>query len=283
MSEFDSFDAAAEALAAANRGEASPEASPQASEQVSQPVAPEVDSHTAPEQFANIDPNTLPPELQAQYRNMQGEFTRRMQEIAAERKRFESIGDPDQAAQAMQLMQALQEDPVYVHQQLSQYLEANGLTPAEAQAVANEAVAQATAPDPFGEDDEFSALRKEIDELRGWREQQEAQAREQAFMAGLQREEMAIRQSNPSYKDEDLNAIYELAFAHGGSLVRAEQAYKTLRDRFAAEYIESKSSVPAGVSSPGAGGVGQPTTSFEGLNDPELDKAVQAALANALL
>lgn len=282
--QYDSFEAAAEALAQANSGGDAPTEAP--SEQAPQSVAPEVDAGTTPQappvedSFTNIDPNALPPELRAQYTNMQGAFTRRMQELSEKSRMYEAIGDPEVAVRGVELMRALEEDPVFVHQQLSSWLESQGMSPAEASATASEIQGN----DDFGPDEYEvpDALRRELDELKNWRMQEESRRAEQAYMSELQREEMAIRQSNPNFSDDDVNAIYELAFAHGGSLLRAEAAYKQLQDRWAASYIEQKSSVPAGLNQPGTTGSAQTPQKFERLDDPGLEKAAMAALAAAL-
>lgn len=279
---YDSFDAAAEALASANTGDnVSPESAP--SEQAPQSVAPEVDAGTtspSEDSFSNIDPNALPPELRAQYANMQGAFTKRMQELSEQSRRYEALGDPEVAVRGVELMKALEEDPVFVHQQLSSWLENQGMSPAQA----SQAAAEIQATEEFAQDEYEvpETLRRELDELKSWRQQEEATRAEQAYMAELQREEMAIRQSNPNFTDDDVNAVYELAFAHGGSLLRAEAAYKQLQDRWAASYIDQKSSVPAGLNQPGVTGSAQSPAKFERLDDPALEKAAMAALAAAL-
>jgi hypothetical protein len=215
---------------------------------------------------------------------MQGAFTKRMQDLSAQAKQYEAIGDPALAVRGVELMRALEEDPVFVHQQLSSWLESQGMSPAQASAVAAEV--QSTQNDEFSMGgDEYEvpeALRRELDELKQWRQQEEQSRAEQAYMAELQREEMAIRQSNPAYGDEDVNAIYELAFAHGGSLLRAESVYKQMQDRWAASYLDQKANVPGSLNQPGSTGAAQSPTHFSDINDPELEKAALAALAAAL-
>lgn len=279
---YDSFDAAAEALAAANRGgESAPDPTP-APEQAVSASAPEVDAGTTEQSdsFANIDPNALPPELRSQYQNMQGAFTRRMQEVSEMRKQYESLGDFETAQQAVQLVQALQEDPVAVHRQLTDYLESIGHSPAQAQAIASEQTGvQSDGSSFFDEEADngpLNAVQRELEELKQWKEQQEMERQEQAEMAALQREEMAIREADPSLSDDDIQTMYQLAFAHGGSLVHAAEAYKALRDRLATSFLEQKASVPAGVSSPTVTGTAQQPARFSDLNDPELEKAVAA-------
>jgi len=284
---YDSLEAAAEALSNANSGGSTPNEG--GGEQAPQQVAPEVDAGTtgqappAPDSFSNIDPNALPPELRAQYANMQGAFTKRMQELSETARMYEHIGDPEVAVRGVELMKALEEDPVFVHQQLSSWLEAQGMSPGEASAAAAE-IQSGNEFDPSGEDEYGvpESLRRELDELKSWRQQEESLRAEQAYMSELQREEMAIRQSNPNFTDDDVNAVYELAFAHGGSLLRAETAYKQLQDRWAASYMNQKAAVPAGLNQPGTTGSAQTPQKFDRLDDPGVEKAALAALAAAL-
>ncbi len=48
------------------------------------------DPNTPAGELGNVDPNKLSPELQAIYRNMQGDYTRKSQQLAEERKTWES-------------------------------------------------------------------------------------------------------------------------------------------------------------------------------------------------
>src|SRR5438128_2358829 len=46
-------------------------------------------SATVEEQFSSIDPKTLPPEVQAIYKNLQADYTKKTQSIAEQRKKAE--------------------------------------------------------------------------------------------------------------------------------------------------------------------------------------------------
>ncbi len=73
--------------------------------------------------FTNVDPSKLPPELQTIYKQLQGDYTRKSQEIAPLRKLAEQSGvTVEQMQRAIQIMQQLESDPHGFYQQLGQYL-----------------------------------------------------------------------------------------------------------------------------------------------------------------
>lgn len=212
------------------------------------PSTPEVDAGTTgseSDSFTNIDPSTLSPELQTIYRQMQGDYTRKAQEAAELRKQFDGI-DPNQARQSIEFINALETDPNFVlsvHAQLTEALVQAGYTPAEAKAAAAEAIDDRAS---LGGDDEYvdpatSQLARELEELKAWRANQEAQQYEQNLAARLQRQEMSIRAADPSLQEQEIDRIYELAFAHGGDLERAHQAYSTWKNDVLGSYLETKS------------------------------------------
>ncbi len=288
MPEEMTFDSAAGALSeAANAPEpASPgfeNVAPPATSAPAPPATPEVDgttAPTAPDPFTNLDPNSLSPELQAQYRNMQADYTRKTQELS---QRFDGI-DPDRARQSLDFIEALETDPnfvVTVHAQLSKALEDAGMSPQQAAASAASAIeeqaSQGGDQSEFGEPD--SGLAKEVAELRQWKDQQEAQQYESNLAAHLQRQEMGIRQSDPSLTEPEIDRIYELAFAHGGDLTKAHSSYTSWKNDVMSNYIERKAEMP-NVSVPDSTGFAQtPRASF---TFDEGHEAAKAHLANVL-
>jgi hypothetical protein len=88
------------------------------------PAQADVDS------FMNVDPATLPPELQAQYRNMQADYTRKMQEVAPFRDLAQQYGvSAEEMAQAVDFVGRIQSDPAYTQQVytgLGEYLQQMG-------------------------------------------------------------------------------------------------------------------------------------------------------------
>jgi hypothetical protein len=227
-------------------------------------VAPGTTPEDPADSFSNIDPNSLPPELQAQYRNMQADYTRTKQGLAEQYKGI----DPERARQSLDFIEALETDPnfvVTVHQQLSKALEDAGMSPAQAAQSAASAIQEQSSlggddPDEFGAPD--SGLAKEVAELRQWKEAQEAQQYESNLAAHLQRQEMGIRQSDPSLTEPEFDRIYELAFAHGGDLVKAHASYSAWKNDVMSQYIDRKAEVP-NVGVPDSSGFAEtPRTSF---------------------
>jgi len=216
----------------------------------------------------------LPPEARAwltqREKMMQGDYTRKTQELAEQRKAVE--GD-------LEFLQAIRTDPyaaLEFHTELTQALVDSGLTPAQAAA---EATAQIEDVQGDGEVDPDDALRAEVEDLKAWKAEQESSAQVQYIEAELTRQEMAIRQSNPAYKDEDIDAVYELAFAHGGNLVTAQERYEAFRNQFVTAYTEQKATA-AQQAEPVVGGASQIPTKFETVEDAHV--AAQEALRNYL-
>lgn len=236
-----------------------------------------VEGATAPDSFTSIDPNQLPPELSGVYKSMQADYTRKMQEISP----YRSLGDIEQVQQALQFTQALQSDPnfaVQVHNELATMLQQGGFLQNEGATPPVEH--QPQADDLGGDFEEDNPLAKEIQTIKEWASRIEAERQESAYEAHLDKQEAFIRSQHPGYADDDMQAIYQLAFAYGGDLVQANQAYQAMQSRIVGSYAQTKGSVPAGLSSPPVSVGAQEPVHFESLNDPNLDRAVQAYLAN---
>jgi hypothetical protein len=281
------FDDASAALsAAANAPE--PGSAPAPETSTPAPVTPEVDAGTTetPDSFTNIDPNLLPPELQAQYRNMQADFTRKSQEIAETRKAFDGL-DPERARQSVEFINALETDPNFVlsvHGQLTEALQAAGYSPEQAAQVAAETITE-EAPS-LGADEDYvdpaiSGLSAELNELKAWKEQQEAERYEQNLASHLQRQEMGIRAADPTLSEPEIDRIYELAFAHGGNLEAAHKSYSAWKSDVVGAYVNAKSTQASGAGVPDSTGFSNDTPPrFASLD--EADKAAKQHLANIL-
>ena len=78
------------------------------------------------ESFTNVDPNTLPPELQGIYKNLQGDYTRKMQEVSPWRKTVEQFGGmtPEQLRQQVEFAQYVQ-NPEYTPKVIKDYIQQN--------------------------------------------------------------------------------------------------------------------------------------------------------------
>jgi hypothetical protein len=271
--------------------EAPPATSPAAPSEVTpatnQPEAAEAQPEA--ESFTGLDPNSLPDEVKPFYRSMQADYTRKLQEEVGPWRQFKDSGiDPESAYQAVEFIRALETDPGFVqavHTRLSEALQAQGLTPAAADAAAAQQITQevegaAGAGDANWEDPEVRALKDEVNELRTWREGFEEERQAYAMAAEIQRAEMAIRQTNPDYTDEDMARVFEIAFAHGGDLITAEQSYRQMRDAVLTGYLNSKGSAAASAP-PIVEGASHASIPAEGFGE-DIEAAHKAALAHLL-
>jgi hypothetical protein len=200
-----------------------------------------------------FNPDTLAPELQAGWKQLQAAYTQKTQQLAAERQ---------QTAQAVELFNALQ-DPTYLqqfHAELSTHLQAQGLTSAEAnveaaQRIEAEVSGQATEPTvdlaALKADPELAPLAAALEaqqqrldsfeEQAKAREEAEAMANWQMAVAGeLQRQEMSILQANPHYTESDMDAVHELAAYFDGNLHQAQQRYEAIGQSLVDRYLNQK-------------------------------------------
>ena len=259
MSDYDT-DAARRALEAAFDSEGGSEQAPSEQESVTSEVEQtQRATETEPDTFTNIDPSTLAPELQTIYKQMQGDYTRKTQGVSQRERELNAFGGVDEVRNAVEFVHALR-DPdnlVQLHGELSEYLQANGLSRAEADAVATEEVnRQANSNDEeWGYSDPDDDLRRELQELKNqhqelltWRQEQEEQRQLAQFEQDIARKEAYIRNNNPSYGQSDIDRIYMLSYAFGGDLIQAQAAYEDQRRDWATQYRDSKSSVPSSLS-----------------------------------
>lgn len=217
-----------------------------------------------PDTFTNLDPSTLAPELQTIYKSMQGDYTRTKQQLAERERAFANLGDPNEVQNAVQFVRELQ-DPnnlVQLHAELSEYLQTQGLTPAQADAAASKEIGRTQDEDEWGiadpDDDirrELNELKKQNAELSQWREEQEAERTLSLIEQDVARKESFIRNENPDYKQDDIDRIYIMSYAFGGDLLQAQRAYEDMKSQFASEYMNSKGNVPSslGPINPGTG------------------------------
>jgi hypothetical protein len=273
------IDAATEAFEAANSD------APQTPQTPSPETASEQgDAGASSEEtsFTNINPDDLPDELKHIYKSMQADYTRKTQEAAPYRKLAEAGVDPQDAIQSVQFLYELNNNPDFqqaVYDRLAAQYQSQGASPQEAAAQAAADVSSAVQP----EDDDLDLLPPSVreklasvDKLNAWVEQQEEERELLQLEAELTRQEMAIRQANPNYSEEDFDAIRQLGFAYGGDLRAAGNAYATLQQRLVSNYVNQKSNVNTATSSTPATGHSETPEKFENLDD-----AHKAALALA--
>jgi hypothetical protein len=228
-----------------------------------EPPAPQPEP-PAPDTFddGSFNPDTLAPELQAGWKQLQAAYTRKTQELAAQRQQFEAFGDPEVVEQAVDLFTRIQ-DPLswpQLHQELTEAMVQYGLSPAEAQQAASEAIQEAAAPAAnapdfaaLESDPELAPLAQHLQSLQSRldsfeqraaqeREVMEAEQLHAAMVGELTRQETAIRQARPDYTDGDLDAIYQLSSFHNGNLIAAQHAYEDFLGARMQRYFDSKQS-----------------------------------------
>lgn len=273
MSEFSSFDQAAEALAAAVGGEGqsgtpdstlanTPYTPPEAPNQQTPPDNTQGDQGTTQEQTfldsRSIDLSQLTPEqrdyISAREREMQAAFTQKTQELAAQRR---------EAEQAMQFLSELNSNPDFaleVSQRLSGELERLGYNQDGSEASFTE------------EDDPYLAR---LNELENWKGQQEQYLREAEAASRIDRETAVIHSENPHFTEDDFNSIYGLALAHNGDIRAAADAYKSITQRSVERYLNQKASVPATFQNQPtqSGHAEAPPEGFDSLGDKRLRAA----------
>lgn len=203
--------------------------------------------------FYDVDPNTLTPELRKVFDGMQSAFTQKSQEIAETRKRYESLGDYEQVEQAVGFVQSLNnpENLVQLHSELSEYLQQAGYTKADADAAATSAIqeqqTEAQETDYGFDDPQVAQLKSEVDQLREWRQEFEAQQEQSRIEAAIERTELQLRQDR-NYTDDDVSRLYQLAYAHGGDLVAAADAYDAWKNDLIGAYVNTKAESVTAVS-----------------------------------
>ena len=263
---FDSEQAAAEALAAANTGQeaAATAPAPVQPEQAAAPseVSPQVESGATANADSFVDIDQLPDELKPMGKQLLGDYTRKTQEIAAYRNALRDAGlSPEEAQQALSFVTALRD-------------------PNNLQALYERLDSQfgATAQDPgefgnWGEEGSTDPRDNAINELQSRLDEFERQQQRVQVEAFLDREEAAIRTENPSWEDSDLEYVARLAVSNGGNLRQAAEDYRALQSRVLGAHMQSKAQVPAGLSSPGATGHAEQPVKFA-----DVDEAHEAAL-----
>lgn len=260
---------------------------PDAPEQTDQPVAedttappstgeeisaPEVEPDAQP--FDDkFDPSTLPPELQDRYRQMHGDYTKKTQSLAEQRKEFE------QAAQAAETLKRLQTDPEAQLAALRELAELHGYTLDD----------DNDEPEDTEPDDPVEALRQKLDAMEAEKAtEREQQAQEQQLHAidtHVTEQIKAFGESQARQIPEDEESIIVShavsAFPPGNNglpqIDQAIKAYESVINREVERRIEAyrqSKQAPA----PGSG---QPGTTKEDLNDPEVRIRRMAAMMEA--
>lgn len=283
----DGFDTSEDAKIAA--------AAPPSQEQVAQatPEEGQVEEGTteaaAEDTFTRLDPNSLPQDVRPYYDSMLADYRRKTQEVAEQRRAYEAIeqyGGAEVAQQALEWVASLQnpENAMALHRELSAALQAQGYTLAQADAAASQEVqrqASAEVDDEFDtvRDPRVDELQQELQAMRQWRAEQEQRQLSLAMASEYDRQEAEVIRNNPNYDDEDLENVYNLSYATGGNLLKADQLYKGLQSKVLAGYISQKQAVPDSIAGVPATAAADQPVAVTDLNDPKLDAMVRQFLA----
>lgn len=233
------------------------------------------DNQVEPESFTGFDPSVLPEDMQQVYKSMQADYTRKTQEIAELRRSYASFSDagvdPDVALQAVGFLQQLDNDPQFALE-VAETIRQNVGAPNVAQ------TANVPTPDVNnGYDGLPPSLAQELEEMRAFREDMMEMQAQQETMAELEAMENTIRISNPDYSDDDMEAIYSLAYATDGDLMAAQQQYHQIQQRMLSSYLKAKT-VPHGATPAPSAPSSTPGRSFGSLDDAH--KAAMEAIRN---
>lgn len=219
--------------------------------------------------FTNVDPSMLPLELQPIYKSLQADYTRKTQGVAERGKQYESFGDPERVSQALAFVDQLQ-NPQYLqqfHGELSEYLQSMGLGPSEANQAASQhivetqATLQGTLADYEGIPElapvaqHVQSLEQKLSQLEAsFSERSRAEQQERlhlAMVGEIQRQESAIRGTNPHYSQDDIDAIYEIGAYYDGNLITAQNRYEEIIGKRMTSYLTTKSVAAQAPSVPG--------------------------------
>lgn len=211
-----------------------------------------------------IDLSGLDPAIAKQIQDgflRQQDYTKKTQEIAPLRKLVEEVGDIELLRQSHDFVQRLENDPDFLAEvatKLQEYAPAKEPSTTEVAPVEKVEIPQGADP----------ALIKSINELNEWK-QAEQQKQINAELTNqwqekIQTAEDAIRASNPSYTQSDIDLIYELLPGKEYDMFAAQEQMESLRNRFVNEMVNPKLKHPAEANSPATGSL---TTSPVDVND----------------
>lgn len=266
MSHEEAVQALQDAVAAESAAEQAPDPfqTPSGDTEKPAPVQPPVEEAPAPVAEApaedtfvdgSFNPDALPPELQAGWKQLQAAYTRKTQELADQRRQIEALGDVESLQQAADLYNRISDPSSWpqLHAELTAAMQEYGLSPAEAAQAATEAIQEAQPSLPEDVDPELAPFVNTIQTLQQRLdafEQQAAQEREfaeaqqlhEAMVGELTRQETAIRQARPDYQDSDIDAIYQLSSFFNGNLIEAQHRYEDIVGERMERYLNSKAS-----------------------------------------
>jgi hypothetical protein len=214
--------------------------------------------------------------MQKVYKSMQADYTRKTQEISDLRRQYESFSeagvDADSALQAVGFLEKLNNDSQFALEVAENIRQSLG-TPDVSQPV----VAETPETSNESYDGLPPQLAKELEEMRAFRDEMLATQAQQETMAEIEAMENTIRTANPDYTDDDLEAVYSLAYAHNGDLLAAQHSYHQIQQRLLGSYLQAKT-VPHGATPAPSSPSSVPGRAFGNLDDAH--KAAMEAVRN---
>jgi hypothetical protein len=226
----------------------------EAVEETVEPEAPEAPEDTF--DGGQFNPDELPEELQPGWRQLQGAFTRKTQEMAGTLREAEALlglgVDAETATHAVDLYSRINDPSNWpaLYEQLGQVMRQNGIeVPGAAEAPAAQTPVASDVDDAqldalVEADPDLAPLvatiraqradlarvdsvQARLDALETERiaaaEEAEQMRLYNEELSRIQAEEARIREAFPSYKDEDVNMVYEMSSFHNGDLVKAQE------------------------------------------------------------
>jgi hypothetical protein len=121
------------------------------------------------------------------------------------------------------------------------------------------------------------SLAAELEDMRSFRAQFEQERVKQEYIGELEQQEQTIKTMNPNYSDEDLSAIYSLAYSTDGDLLAASEQYHAIQQHLLGNYLQAKQ-VPHGATAVASIPSSVPPRQFSSLDDAH--KAAMEALRN---
>ena len=223
-----------------------------------------VEDNPVEESFTGFDPTSLPEDLQSVYRSMQADYTRKTQEVAELRRVNESFSelgvDPNEAVNIVDFFRRLENDPQIANEFVSR-VQSYWEQPSDTNAP------------QFGDtpvDESYEnlppALAQELQSMREFRDEMMFQQEQSQIMSELESVENQIRLANPQYSDQDIEAIYSLAYSTDGDLQAAADQYHGIQQRLLGNYLQSKQ-VPQGATPVPTGPNSTPMSGFKNLDD----------------
>jgi hypothetical protein len=246
-------------------------------------------------EYLNRIPEQVRGDVEPVFKDWDANVTRKFQEHSEYRKGwepYEQIGvnqfSPDEVSWALQFRQAL-ENPQAIQQWYEAYAQQNGLTVEQAQAETAQFL-DGSYQDPDTAnliqkqlEQALGPIQQQLEQITGWREQQELAAREQQAMRMI---EGQINELKARHGDEfNEKAVEQLVAQYidtdpQNAVSRAWADYQALVNQISAGVLKSKAQAPSTPETGGAAdGAPEPIRSLADANRIALEQIRQARIA----